>query len=100
VAEPRYQQYKDLGFEAWIVIAEDASGDDPSFDYCKGVREQYGLTMPILMDPNHVLPDALGYSAPHNEWHFLLGEGVELLFKGKYPSQAQIDLRIEEALGI
>ena len=100
MAEPRYQQYKDHGFEAWIVLSEDGSGDTPSLDYCKGIRDQYGLTMPVLIDPDGVLPTALGYAAPLNEWHFLLGEGAEVLFKGKYPNQDQLDARIEEGLGL
>ncbi len=100
MAEPRYQQYKDLGFDAWFVLSEDANGDTPSVEYCKCIRDQYGLTMPVLMDPDGVLPGTLGYSAPLNEWHFLLGEGAEVLFKGKYPNQDQLDLHIEEALGL
>ncbi len=100
MAEPRFQQYKDSGFNAWILLSEDASGDTPSLEYCKGIRDQYGLTMPVLIDPDGVLPAALGYSAPLNEWHFLLGEGAELIFKGKYPNQQQLDLTIEDALGL
>lgn len=100
MAEPRYQKYKDDGFEAWILISEDASGSKPSLEYCKGIRDQYGLTMPVLIDPDGVLPGALGYSAPYNEWHFLLDEGAALSFKGKYPNQDQLDARIEAGLGL
>ena len=100
MAEPRYQKYKDQGLQAWILLSEDANGDSPSLEYCKGIRDQYGLTMPVLIDPDGVLPGALGYAAPLNEWHFLLGEGDALLFKGKYPNQDQLDARIEEALGL
>ena len=62
MAEPRYQKYKDQGLQAWILLSEDANGDSPSLEYCKGIRDQYGLTMPVLIDPDGVLPGALGYA--------------------------------------
>ena len=100
MAEAWYQQYKNQGFMEYFVVKENASGGPPSAAYCQSVRDQYGLTMPVLMDPNNLIGQALGYSSPFNHWNIVLGPGVTLTLKQKGGSNASVQAAIESALGL
>lgn len=98
MTEQRYQQRRDQSFETYVVILQDASGSPPTEAYCQGVRNQYGLTMPVLMDPDGLLFPALGLSGGVNDWNVLLSKGATIELKSKYANQAQIDAKIDALL--
>ena len=84
MAEAQYQELKALGgddYEAMIIIMEDSSFSLPSESYCKQLRTQYGLTMPVLMDDG-TLTSTLGIS-PKNHWNIVTTEGAEVVYKKK-----------------
>ena len=100
VAEPLYQQHKDSSFQAYVYYAQTAAGADPSADDCKAFREQYGLTMPVLMAPYAQVRDALGLTDAVNDWTVVTGPGATLLYRKKYADQNAVADIVEAALGL
>jgi hypothetical protein len=82
VAEPRYQALKDQGFQAYFFVAETASGQVPDADYCKQIRSQYGLTMPVLYGDADILAP-LGIVGSPNDWSLVIANGGQLLLRQK-----------------
>ncbi len=84
----------------YFVVKEDANGADPTPAYCQGIRDQYGLTMPVLMDPDNLLGQSLGYGGPKfNQWNVVLGPGVTIAFK-KPGETSSVPGAIENLLGL
>ena len=79
---------------------EDNSGTPANAAFCASVRDQYGLTMPVLYDPDGVLPTALGISGGVNSWSIVLAEGAVIKLKKKYASNAAVKAAIEAELGL
>lgn len=86
VAEQRYQQFKGQGFETYFFIASDASGKEPDAAYCKQVRAQYKLTMPVLYGSPMLLA-SLGITGPPNDWNLVIEKGGKLYYKKTGPFQ-------------
>lgn len=84
----------------YFVVKETSSGSDPSPAYCQSIRDQYGLTMPVLMDPDNLLGQALGYGAPFNHRQLVLSAGPTIILNQKGGSSAAVQAAIENALGL
>jgi hypothetical protein len=97
VAEQRYQQFKDQGFQTYFYVAETPTGKAADATYCKQVRSQYGLTMPVLYgNPQHLQP--LGLTGTLADWNALIDEGGTLLYRKKGASQSYLTSQIEAQL--
>lgn len=96
--EQRYQKYKDLGYQQYMVIGDAAGfGSPPTASYCKQIKQQYGLTFPVLYDPTGKLAAAYGYGA-ENERNFVFSQGSVIEFIGHYSSQSTVDAKIASIL--
>ncbi len=84
----------------YFVVKETSGGGPPTQAYSQPLRDQNGLTMPVLLDPDNLLGQALGYGAPFNHRHVVLGPGVTLSLKQKGGSNASVQAAIENALGL
>lgn len=49
-----YEDLKDEGLEAWVIIINDQNAEPPTKEFCKAYKEGYDLKMRILYDPNLV----------------------------------------------
>ncbi len=83
----------------YFVIKENPNGGTPSAAYCQGIRDQYGLTMPVLLDPDNLLGQALGYYFPFNDRNVLIGPDMTITMK-QYGKLMWIEDAIEDALGL
>ena len=97
VAEQRYQDYKSQGFQTFFYVAETPGGQTPDAAYCKAVREQYGLTMPVLYGPLSAL-SSMGLSGSPNDWNVLIDNGGTLLYRKKGGGQSTVTSKIEAEL--
>jgi hypothetical protein len=75
--------YKPQGFQVFFYIAESGKGDPPTADYCKQVRAQYKLTMPVLYGPKEVL-QTLGIMGDPSDWHLMLEPGGVLVYRKQF----------------
>jgi hypothetical protein len=93
VAEQRYNKYKAQGFEAYFVVAETGNyGQKADAAVCAAIRDEYGLTMPVLFDPDNLLGKAYGWAtSPPNERNIVFGPGAQIVFIGHYTSQSTIE---------
>lgn len=57
----------------------------PTAAFCRTVRAQYGLTMPVLYDPNGDYVRTMRIQTQH--YHIVLGPEGEILFKRQYDDQ-------------
>lgn len=58
-AENFYQSFVDDGVQAFVVIAQNASGEIATRSDCARLSEQFGLSFPVLIDPRNEM-NALG----------------------------------------
>ena len=47
-----YDEFKDQGFESWVILIYDQNGEPPTKEYCKAYKDGYQLKMRVLYDPN------------------------------------------------
>lgn len=97
VAEQRYQQYKDQGFQTFFYVSETKSGKTPDAAFCKQIRAQYGLTMPVLYGPASAL-SSIGISLPSNDYNVLIKKGGEIIHFKKGGGQSAVTQKIEAEL--
>lgn len=92
MAEQQYQQYKDDGFVTIILLVDASMGGSP--DPVEGYASYYGLTMPVLNDPDTTASSSIGmgWDIPY---YTLVGRDMTHLYGGGSPAQ---DSAIEEAL--
>lgn len=94
-----YQDYKDQGFQAYIVLLEDATGAPADANLCATIREQNGLTMPVLYDPDGAVPYTLNLiGGPANDYSIIVDEGGILMSKKKGLSKQLLEQEIDFAL--
>ena len=92
MAEQQYQQYKDEGFITIILMVDASVGG--SADPVEGYASYYGMTMPVLNDPDTTASASIGmgWDIPY---YALLGRDLTHIYGGGSPAQ---DSAIEEAL--
>lgn len=103
MVEQRYQQYKSLGFETYFVIIEDNFGPGPvTPNYCNQVKDQYGLTVPVLYvdDPADVqlFYGPAGDDGEYNDANLVLSQGGQIVYKSQYAPQQQVEAAIVNLL--
>lgn len=75
----------------WLfVIAERDDGSLPSLAYCEGIKEAYGLTMQVVIDPTGTFPDHIGVSSP-NSWHLVFDDAFEMVYRAKYDQDGALE---------
>lgn len=84
------------GFASYFVISETQEFSEPDAEYCAGIREQFRLTMPVLIDPGKTLPAAV--DNPYFDIDVVLGPGNELLFADQHSDRDDVAAVIEAAL--
>lgn len=84
------------GFASYFVISQTQTFDEPDADYCAGIRDQFGLTMPVLFDPDHAMPAAVG--TPYFDIDIVLGADNELLFAKQHASRDEVRVVIRSRL--
>jgi hypothetical protein len=57
-------------FEAYFIISENNQGGEPSQTFCRQLRTQYGLTMPVLRDVGGAFMAAMNTPPNHNQFVF------------------------------
>ena len=80
---------------AYFIISEDSGFGRPSQAFCDGIRQQYGLTMPVLINDQGQL-DAAGLRARHT--HFVLEQGGGIVFRDQF-NDSRFIAEIEQLLG-
>ncbi|MEM9068397.1 MAG: redoxin domain-containing protein [Myxococcota bacterium] len=93
--ERLWQEYAAQGVAGYFVISTDADFNPATQELCTEVRDRYGLSMPVLFDPDANLQSALGIG--RNAWNIILGEGMEIRWKARY-SDRMVPERLDEAL--
>ncbi len=58
-------------------------GNSATAAHCAAIRDDFGLTMPVLVDWNQQVSAALGLSG-HNAWSVAVEPGMKLAAKQKY----------------
>ena len=94
--ENRYQMYKNQGYKQYLLINAAQSGP-PTSTYCAQVRDQYGLTFPVLYDPTGAFTNAYGFAGA-NEQNLVIKAGGEIVLNKRYASQSEVQQAIEGAL--
>lgn len=94
-ADARYQKFLGDDFEAYIVLSEKVDGSPADAEFCKLMREHYGMTlMPVLYDADGVLQDTL--NVPATSVELVIGQGSVLVKRGGHRG---IEEAIAEQLG-
>ena len=78
-----YQQYAEEDFEMFFVVSQDSFFAPSDVNHCNVVRNSFGLTMPVLMDPQGIITNQIGI--PANTKYVVMGEGNEIVFRGPNP---------------
>jgi len=65
-----------------MIVAENDQRNRPSAAFCSSIRQQYGLTMPVLYDRDGDYVRALGVAPNH--FHWVLGRENMIRFKRQY----------------
>lgn len=73
-----HQSYDGESYQTYFVVTEDANTRPATADFCRHVRDQFGLTMPVLYDETGEL-GRLGLPTSH--FHMVLGEEGRIEFK-------------------
>ncbi len=71
----------------YFVITDPSGGASMTAEYCRTVRDNFGLTMPVLLDTSRTLPAHIGESSV-NDWHVVLNADGDVVHKAKYASGA------------
>jgi hypothetical protein len=84
------------GFAAYFVITQNGEFDEPDADYCAGIRERFGLEVPVLLDPNRALPEAV--DSTFFDIDVVMGPGNEVLFTQQHALRDEVRDAIRAAL--
>lgn len=71
----------------YFVITDPSGGASMDADYCRTVRDNFGLSMPVLLDASRTLPAHIGENSV-NDWHVVLDASGSIVHKAKYASGA------------
>jgi hypothetical protein len=90
-----HASFSPRGVEGYVVISETDSSGPPTLAYCRQVREAFGLTMPVLIDPEGLLQRQ--YDAPSNSYSVVMGEGNVIRWRAQY-AEDLLPAQLEAAL--
>lgn len=89
-----YERYTNDGLEAFFIIMADASSRNPTRQFCEQIRQQFGLTMPVLINDRGQL-NAAGLA--RNHLHLVLRPGSEIALSDRYNDQ-RFEAQIQQLL--
>lgn len=92
-----FQRYIGYNFRAFFVITEDDQYAPATEQYCEQKKTQFGLEMPVLINPGGDLPAAL--SMPPNDVDVVTECGAVTL-KDDYQRESHVRDTIDDALGL
>ncbi|MCB9535349.1 MAG: TlpA family protein disulfide reductase [Myxococcales bacterium] len=92
----RLADYADEDLAVYLVISADANFGAPDAADCRAIREQYGLQIPVLYDPNGDFQRVFG--VPDNDVHVVLDGDGTITLKEHYASEAEVYDAIDAAL--
>ena len=69
-------------FAAYFIIWQDNAGLQPTPEFCDGVRQQYGLTMPVLIWANDQLAAEVGLNERHVD--LVMERGSKIVFRSQF----------------
>jgi hypothetical protein len=93
-ADERYKKFLGDDFEAYIVLSQKSDGSPADAEFCKTVRDRYGMTMPVLYDTEAVFQTTLNVRETAVE--LVIGQGAVLVKAGGH---AGIEDAIADQLG-
>jgi len=73
-----FNKYKNEGLTMWFVITSTESGQPPTAETCRAYRDQYGLEMTVLFDPDSVTESALDMLPNSDDMVLSQGNHIEL----------------------
>jgi len=65
-------------------------GNPANAAHCQAIRDDFGLTMPVLVDWGHQVNTTLGLSG-NNDWSVVVERGMKLVAKQKYGTSQAFD---------
>jgi len=92
-----FDRYLGYNFRAFFVITEDDQYGAATAQYCAQKQTQFGLDMPVLINPARDLPDALGM--PPNDVD-VVAECGQVTLKDDYQRESAVRDAIDAALGL
>lgn len=95
-ASSLFGRIEPAGAKMWFVVSATAEFGDPTADYCRTVRDRFGLTMTVLFDPTGAAQTALGIR--DNDEAVVLDSALRIAFSDQYASLAEIEAAIESVL--
>ncbi len=95
-ADAFFTEFRDRGLASYLVITQTPEFGVPNAGYCAGVRDHFGLSMPVLYDPDLALPAALGTG--NNAVHLVLGPGNVIAHKDQYGTLSDVREVVEGLL--
>jgi peroxiredoxin len=84
------------GFQEWVVVTQNASGDAPSAELCAITRDTYALTPRVLYDPNGALSPTLSLQV--NSAGLVLSRGGVIELNSGYNNFDAVEAKVEELL--
>ncbi len=77
-ANALFDKYESDGLTMWFVITSTESGHPPTTDTCQGYRDEYGLEMTVLIDPDGVTESGLNMLPNSDDMVLSEGNVIEL----------------------
>jgi peroxiredoxin len=88
-------RFESAGVRGLFVISEDTASSPPTAEYCRAVRERYGLRMTVAIDSTGAFQRALG--VPSNSYSVVLEEGATISWRAHY-SEDLIGAQVQAVL--
>ncbi|MBM4394383.1 MAG: TlpA family protein disulfide reductase [Deltaproteobacteria bacterium] len=94
-----YEKYCDRGLRVVQVLFEDAAGAPADGAFCRKWRDRYGLSFPVLVDPDFVFERYMGGSlSASTPLNLLVDRAAVIRYRAAGPVPSDFDARIEELL--
>lgn len=78
-----YETYKsNPDFEAYFIIWQNDAFQPPDAAFCERTRRQYGLTMPVLIWQDAMLPEQLALDQRHV--HLVMERGAKIVHRAQF----------------
>ena len=91
-----YAARADESLGVYFVVNQNASFGSADEVYCSGIRDEFGLTMPVLYDPTGGFPTAMGMRA--NDSSVIIDGAFVVVESGQYRTPSSVWADIDELL--
>ena len=82
-----------------MIVTQDGDFQTVTQQYCERTRDQYGLTMPMMMDPDQLMK-AFRHGGNTNAMYIVVGADGTILKNGRYPALNTLENWIRVELGL